>query len=49
MDHSSVSKVNVRQLFRRVVHLAVAAKIHLHEPFALAACGDAGDKAEVTV
>ena len=49
MNRSSVRKVNVHQLFRRVVHLAVAAKIHLHEPFALAACGNPGDKTKITV
>ena len=36
-------------MFRRVSQLAVAAKIHLHESFAFAAGGDAGNKTEVTV
>ena len=39
----------MRQLFRRVSQLAVAAKIHLHEPFAFAVGGNPGNKTEVTV
>ena len=39
----------MRQLFRRVSQLAVAAKIHLHKPFAFAVRGNPGDKTEVTV
>ena len=49
MNRCSVSKVNVRQLFRRVSQLAVAAKIHLHKPFAFAVRGNPGNKTEVTV
>ena len=39
----------MRQLFRRVSQLAVAAKIHLHKPFAFAVRGNPGNKTEVTV
>ena len=49
MNRSSVGKVNMRQLFRRVSQLAVAAKIHLHKPFAFAVRGNPGNKTEVTV
>ena len=49
MNRCGISKVNVCQLFCCVVHFAVAAKLHLHEPFTFAACGNPGDKTEITV
>ena len=49
VDRCGISKVNVRQLFRRVSQPTVTAKIHLHKPFAFAVRGNPGNKTEVTV